>query len=53
MQTATSINPAKRYTTKLQQESEDNQAIRYPEIAIIKNFSDKDEKVTLFSYTNE
>lgn len=35
------------YTTKLQQESEDNKAIRYPEIAIIKNFSDKDERVNI------
>lgn len=35
------------YTTKLQQESEDNKAIRYPEIAIIKNFADKDEKVNI------
>lgn len=35
------------YTTKLQQESEDNNSIRYPEIAIIKNFADKDEKVNI------
>ncbi|MBP3596049.1 MAG: YidC/Oxa1 family membrane protein insertase [Clostridia bacterium] len=35
------------YTTKLQQESEENNAIRYPEIAIIKNFADKDERVNI------
>ena len=35
------------YTTKLQQESEENNSIRYPEIAIIKNFADKDERVNI------
>lgn len=35
------------YTTKLQQESEDNKPLRYPEISIIKNFAEKDERVSI------
>lgn len=35
------------YTTKMQQETEDNRAMRYPEIAIIKNFAESDEKVKI------
>ena len=35
------------YTTKMQQEAEDNSALRYPEIAIIKQYSDTDERVNI------
>lgn len=35
------------YTTKLQQEVEDNRTMRYPEIAIIKQFSENDDKIKI------
>lgn len=40
-------NVIEDYKTQIQQDSENNSSLRYPEIAIIKNFSETDENVRI------